>query len=513
TWQRQARLFAEMLVDMRWQFAGARAFTRMFQNLLDDVPSGPSFHNMDRYNFAKLLAEMSMDMELTRRNTTSWGIAATELFEDVEQALVDRLGDFAHSVGSSLAVPLRLQEEREDDSGEMIPVPDAGKRDAVVLRQPHHMLFVNMPLGVYVRNSPHLYEMLSRLRHLREGTGVESVHQMLAVLDEGGHCYSVLVYAIMAAMQLLFQVARVRTAAAWKLRELWPLNGSTLDSSSCLFCERLMFRGIWVPREVDEVAARLQHSFNSFSREADGVRKVLRFYARSQGTKIAALAQQEQHVLILVARRCPQQEDWAFPMQFFSWHESREGVLERELVLPPFVAYEFESDLELCSAMSALVRAEKVAALEDRWGLPPKFFASEVPKLLRWLADPRSMLLHDLLGSPPCITVRFVRGIALADPVRTLLETSDPNVPCLLEFPPCWRVVGGEQTGGLLVRQGPGLDSALFPERLEHGALIAEVDVQGARMQYRKLLGGGPPQGWITKFVQQSSKLLIVREH
>ena len=115
----------------------------------------------------------------------------------------------------------------------------------------------------------------------------------------------------------------------------------------------------------------------------------MRFYAKSAGTAIATLARQERHILLLVARRHPNQEDWAFPMQFFSWHESREGSLERELVLPPFAAYEFESDLEISSSMPNIIREEKISALEKRWGLPGKFFSSEVPRLKKWLDDPR----------------------------------------------------------------------------------------------------------------------------
>ncbi|CAE7527132.1 unnamed protein product [Symbiodinium sp. CCMP2456] len=437
-----------------------------------EVPSGPAFHNMDKYNFTKLLLEMSADMVKTRCDKTSWGIAAAELFED--------------------------------DSDEAY----TDQAEQIMQHPPQHMVFVNVPLGVYVRNSPHLYEMLSRMRCLQKDSAVGSVKQMLAILDADGHSYSVLVYAVIAAMQVLFQVARARTPAVWKLQELWPLNGSTLDSWSCLSCEKLMFRGIWVPQEVDEAAATWQRSFNSFSREVDGVRKVLRFYAKSRGTSIATLAQKDQHILLFVARRI-RQEDWAFPMQFFSWHESREGSLERELVLPPFAAYDFESDLEVSSRMPGIIRAEKMSILQQRWGLPAKFFDTEVPKLMRWLGDPKSMLLHDLLGSPPQITVRFVRKVTLADPVRCLLEA---DVPSLLQFPQCWRVVGGEQMGGLLVRQGPALDSPIAPQRLQFGATVAEIETQGVRMHYRMVLGDGPPQGWITTFVQQSNKRLVVPE-
>ena len=222
-WCQEARVFCETLKELRLQLAGGRLYTRL-ESLLNQVPSGPAFHNMDKYNFTKLLLEMSMDMVKTRCNKTSWGIAATELFEDVEKTLREGCVGLSQAVKSAPMWFWNAKSVCQDDSDETY----ADQSEQIMLHPPHHMVFVNVPFGVYVRNSPHLYEMLSRMRCLQEEGAVGSVKQMLAVLDANGHSYSVLVYAIIAAMQVLFQVARARSPAVWKLGELWPLNGSTL---------------------------------------------------------------------------------------------------------------------------------------------------------------------------------------------------------------------------------------------------------------------------------------------
>ena len=218
-----------MLVDMRIQFSGGMPFIRSLQDLLESAPSGPAFHNMDQYDFRRLASEMSMDMARTCCNKSSWGVATTELFNDIEKALTEQFAPLPKSAKAAFAISVPVQVACEDDSGEILA--DTGTLKEVAFQEPNHLLFVNLPLGVYVRNSPHLYEMLSRLRQLRNQDSLESVEQITYILDKDGHRYSVLVYAIIAALQILYKVAHARTAAAWKLRGLWPLNGSTLDSS------------------------------------------------------------------------------------------------------------------------------------------------------------------------------------------------------------------------------------------------------------------------------------------
>mmetsp|Transcript_23450 Transcript_23450/g.66929 ORF Transcript_23450/g.66929 Transcript_23450/m.66929 type:complete len:486 (+) Transcript_23450:112-1569(+) len=72
-----------------------------------------------------------------------------------------------------------------------------------------------------------------------------------------------------------------------------------------------------------------------------------------------------------------------------------------------------------------------------------------------------------------------------------------------------WRVVGGGEAGGLLVREGRELTSAQLPSRLSMGALVEELALRGERLQYRKMEGSGPDCGWVS--VKAKGSMLLVR--
>mmetsp|Transcript_16687 Transcript_16687/g.35371 ORF Transcript_16687/g.35371 Transcript_16687/m.35371 type:complete len:224 (-) Transcript_16687:166-837(-) len=59
-----------------------------------------------------------------------------------------------------------------------------------------------------------------------------------------------------------------------------------------------------------------------------------------------------------------------------------------------------------------------------------------------------------------------------------------------------WRVAGGEDTGGIIVREGRDLSSAKLPHRLSTGALVHEEELVGERLHFRRLQGQGPEFGW-----------------
>eukprot|EP00747_Dinoflagellata_sp_TGD_P170614 gnl/TRDRNA2_/TRDRNA2_202625_c0_seq1.p1 gnl/TRDRNA2_/TRDRNA2_202625_c0~~gnl/TRDRNA2_/TRDRNA2_202625_c0_seq1.p1 ORF type:complete len:631 (-),score=127.41 gnl/TRDRNA2_/TRDRNA2_202625_c0_seq1:62-1954(-) len=66
-----------------------------------------------------------------------------------------------------------------------------------------------------------------------------------------------------------------------------------------------------------------------------------------------------------------------------------------------------------------------------------------------------------------------------------------------------WRIVGGEDKGGVLVREGPELSSAKLPERMSTGALVKAVgrtvsEAAGERLQVERITGTGPDTGWIS---------------
>jgi len=78
-----------------------------------------------------------------------------------------------------------------------------------------------------------------------------------------------------------------------------------------------------------------------------------------------------------------------------------------------------------------------------------------------------------------------------------------------------WRVVGGQDTGGILVRAGSSLTSApasstAAGSRISTGALVEQLELQGMRLHYRRLTGAGPDSGWVS--VRIHHKQLLVRE-
>jgi len=77
------------------------------------------------------------------------------------------------------------------------------------------------------------------------------------------------------------------------------------------------------------------------------------------------------------------------------------------------------------------------------------------------------------------------------------------------ELPAVWRVVGGADAGGILVRTGPGLSSSAEEERLATGAMVQERALAGERMCYQLLEGSGPSRGWVS--VRTKDKDLLVR--
>mmetsp|Transcript_13992 Transcript_13992/g.31436 ORF Transcript_13992/g.31436 Transcript_13992/m.31436 type:complete len:489 (-) Transcript_13992:4-1470(-) len=61
-----------------------------------------------------------------------------------------------------------------------------------------------------------------------------------------------------------------------------------------------------------------------------------------------------------------------------------------------------------------------------------------------------------------------------------------------------WRIVGGADKGGIVVRTGRDTTTEQCAERLATGAIVEEVDLAGDRLCFRKISGNGPAEGWIS---------------
>lgn len=70
-----------------------------------------------------------------------------------------------------------------------------------------------------------------------------------------------------------------------------------------------------------------------------------------------------------------------------------------------------------------------------------------------------------------------------------------------------WRVTGGSDKGGILVRQGLDLKSPGASERLATGAIVWQLELSGDRLNYKLLTGTGPQEGWVS--IKISGKVLL----
>eukprot|EP00406_Dinophysis_acuminata_P076885 CAMPEP_0179251864 /NCGR_PEP_ID=MMETSP0797-20121207/21912_1 /TAXON_ID=47934 /ORGANISM="Dinophysis acuminata, Strain DAEP01" /LENGTH=519 /DNA_ID=CAMNT_0020959663 /DNA_START=42 /DNA_END=1601 /DNA_ORIENTATION=+ len=72
-----------------------------------------------------------------------------------------------------------------------------------------------------------------------------------------------------------------------------------------------------------------------------------------------------------------------------------------------------------------------------------------------------------------------------------------------------WEVVGGGDKGGVMVREGAGLNSSQEPDRLSTGALVVELELAGERLWFDRLTGAGPDRGWVS--IRLKDKELLVK--
>lgn len=75
-----------------------------------------------------------------------------------------------------------------------------------------------------------------------------------------------------------------------------------------------------------------------------------------------------------------------------------------------------------------------------------------------------------------------------------------------------WKVVGGGDAGGIIVREGKDLKSPATAERLSTGAVVKEVELEKGRLNFEKLSGNGPDTGWVSIRLKDKDLLVAVGE-
>jgi len=72
-----------------------------------------------------------------------------------------------------------------------------------------------------------------------------------------------------------------------------------------------------------------------------------------------------------------------------------------------------------------------------------------------------------------------------------------------------WRVAGGSDKGGILVRSDRDLNSEHLATRLATGAIVEELEKDDKALRFRKVSGNGPDAGWVS--IYAGGKLLMMK--
>mmetsp|Transcript_132349 Transcript_132349/g.294996 ORF Transcript_132349/g.294996 Transcript_132349/m.294996 type:complete len:614 (+) Transcript_132349:53-1894(+) len=75
-----------------------------------------------------------------------------------------------------------------------------------------------------------------------------------------------------------------------------------------------------------------------------------------------------------------------------------------------------------------------------------------------------------------------------------------------------WEVIGGGDRGGIIVREGPELNSTQAKQLLSTAALVKEIASVGDRLEYEILDGDGPVGGWVSVKTHNAYLLTKVEE-
>lgn len=431
---RAAEVFAEMLLQMRVQSPHGSAYLaglhRVFRALPACQRASPYGERAEQNATARcLLATLVRDSETLCDAAGPAPEEQREAFLEVttraEEEILQASGPLDH-----------LSEAGGDWMQEAVPIdPDmAGAQPQLTLFQ----RFVHLPLVMYVRNTVHLYETLERLKAQFEGCWQRKAGQLRRLLDGEGtrteSPYSWLVYGIIGALQTLHRVRQRMGTAHFPLellassppRTVWEEGlGAGWRRQLCNNCEAmlpagslhqaggLMYRGIWLPSCFSKEQERYQYSFQSFSRNIHGVMRVLRFYSSVSNTR-AHTAATSGRLLLYVARGWTA-SPWVVPVQLFDGPKKVSSDSEEELLLPPFIVYDFEEEFSIDPEMEPGEKGWKLDAVQENWGLELP------PKLVNFVHGSLTHLNHTLVESVKAgVSVRFLRDASPAPPMARL---------------------------------------------------------------------------------------------
>jgi len=93
------------------------------------------------------------------------------------------------------------------------------------------------------------------------------------------------------------------------------------------------------------------------------------------------------------------------------------------------------------------------------------------------------------------------------------VTTSLKDKDLLVRIRKIWKVVGGGEKGGVLVREGKDTSSGLSDKRLSTGSLVREIGLEDERLCYDLIRGSGPPRGWVSVLLKDKPLLVKLQGH
>ncbi|CAJ1400247.1 unnamed protein product [Effrenium voratum] len=420
-WEHTCGRLVDMVREMSHEFVAGQGYMEGMQHLIENTPRD---HVGRRYRLDDFAGPLLRDHFIQWTSSHSRAEAFRKVILRLEMKVVvatkhlDLRHDWTLQPGAWDEDTVRMAEQL---GATRLPPFDG------FTHMKRGLLFVGLPLRLYLADSPHLYELIRRMR----GLDAPSASPVRERLDGAGLSYSVLVFALLGGLQAL-HAARLSgkrggrgaqgldgLMATARRSEGAPGPGGAAFEVKEVDDNPLIFRGIWVPQRIDEVSW------------------VLDFYAvePTGNVEVAQLAWQESHVLLYVARFHGESSTWAFPVQFFN--SGLAADVEKELVVLPFVHYEYEKiQGELFEVRSSMPRGMQRSALwqmEHRWGVS---FAEHAPQMLE-LLEGGGLRDYGGLNRKLKVTVRFIKEIKPCKPILDLMAAGlGPPENLLLAFPP-----------------------------------------------------------------------------
>lgn len=149
---------------------------------------------------------------------------------------------------------------------------------------------------------------------------------------------------------------------------------------------------------------------------------------------------------------------------------------------------EFKSEIQVPRGSTVATLKQEIAAQDPTGATDPATFGIGIVK-----PSGKPVAIPD----DTVLTAQHLQ-LQVVDPYVALTRAELPKPVPDIPGVPIWKVVGGSDKGGILVRSGQDTKSDQLPERLTTGSVVEQLQLVGERLHYRTLSGHGPEEGWVS---------------